>query len=129
MLIPFDPSLDMCRALEGNAWSCWAGASVVACGGTIEVWPGRNLAWCLLTRPALGGIRQITNAAAEVVATPLGRVEATVRADYPRGHRWMEILGFELETPLLKQYGPHGEDHVGYVRINNVLRSDGIQSN
>jgi len=27
-------------------------------------------------------------------------------------------LGFELETPLLRQYGHDGADHVGYVRIN-----------
>lgn len=129
MSIPFNLNLDVCRALEGNAWSGWVGASVVACGGTVPVWQGRNLAWCYLTRPAKRYLLKITNLAAEVIAHAPGRVEATVRADYPGGHRWMERLGFEVEAPLMRRFGPYGEDHVGYVRHNDVIRTNGIPSN
>ena len=41
----------------------------------------------------------------------------TVLKDFKQGHRWAKILGFELETPTLRAYGPAGEDHAGYVRI------------
>ena len=47
-----------------------------------------------------------------------GRVEFTVRADFEKGHRWAKMLGFTVESPLLRAYGPLGEDHVGYVRFN-----------
>ncbi len=51
----------------------------------------------------------------QLQATP-GRIEMTVRTDFPQGHRWAELLGFEQEA-VFKQYGPEGEDHVGYVRL------------
>lgn len=128
MGVPFTvPDLQVLQGLVGNSWTGHLGALAVACGGTIEVWPKRHLAWCYLTRPAVPHLRRITRLAAEITALPEGRVEATVRADFPRGHRWMEMLGFEVETPLLKRYGPYGEDHVGYVRFNDVIRTDCIQ--
>lgn len=46
-----------------------------------------------------------------------GRIEMTVRADFTKGQRWAQLLGFSVETPVLKNYGPLGEDHTGYVRI------------
>lgn len=123
---PFQLSREVAFALEGNAWTAMLAGSAVACGGTIEVWAGRSLSWCYLTRPSRKYLRRITKLAAEVVAIPPGRVEATVREDYPRGHRWMEMLGFEVETPLMRRFGPYGEDHVGYVRFNDVIRANGI---
>lgn len=104
--------------LVGNSWSCRVDDMTVACGGAVEVWPGRHNAWCYMTDPAMRHIRGITGKAREVLALPKGRIECTVRVDFEPGHKWMKILGFEVETPLLKAYGPYGEDHTGYVRFN-----------
>jgi hypothetical protein len=41
-----------------------------------------------------------------------------VHAGFKDGKRWAEALGFSVETPVLRQYGPDGADHVGYLRIN-----------
>jgi hypothetical protein len=32
--------------------------------------------------------------------------------------KWAKMLGFRVETPLLTMFGPEGESHVSYVRIN-----------
>jgi hypothetical protein len=42
----------------------------------------------------------------------------TVRKDFVQGHRWAQMLGFEMETPEMKAYDPQGATHVGYVRFN-----------
>ncbi len=47
-----------------------------------------------------------------------GRMEFTVRKDFAAGHVFARLLGFEVETPCMKSYGPFGEDHVGYIRMN-----------
>jgi hypothetical protein len=41
-----------------------------------------------------------------------------VRADFEMGNRWAKMLGFEVETPLMKNYWPGGIDAVGYVKHN-----------
>jgi hypothetical protein len=106
--------------LEGqNGGSGTVDGELVFCAGTIRQWPQRHVAWALL-HPTLSKRHMlwITREVQKNLARVQGRIEMTVRADFPSGQRWAEMLGFEVETPLLKQYGPEGEDHVGYTRIN-----------
>lgn len=112
-------TIEMGRALEGNAWSFRVGELIVACGGTQVMWPGRSAAWFYMTVFALPYKHTILKKVKEVLAAaPEGRVECTACASLLHRERWMRFLGFELESPLLKGYGPFGEDHVGYVRFN-----------
>ncbi len=111
-------TLEMGEALVGNAWSCKVGDLIVACGGTVQVWKGRNTAWLYMTPFGLPYKHTILKKAKEVLSIPKGRIECTACANLAHRIRWMKFLGFEVESPLLKAYGPFGEDHVGYVRFN-----------
>jgi hypothetical protein len=90
----------------------------VAAGGTIELWPGRHLAWAML--PSFSGphMLTVTRTAQQLIRAPRGRVEMVVLRSFELGHRWAKMLGFEVETPVLRQYAPDGSDFTGYVRFN-----------
>lgn len=90
----------------------------VCCAGLVQQWPGRHTAWAYLVRGTLPHMSWITPTARELIGAKPGRVEFTVRVDFPAGQRWARQLGFKVETPLLKAYGPEGEDHIGFVRFN-----------
>jgi len=115
--LPFD--VDTLMTLEKqNTWTAAVDGDPIACGGTIQQWPGRHHAWSLmneLTGPHMGFL---TKAAKQRLSFAEGRIELTVRADFAQGHRWAKLLGFQVETPVLVGYGPQGENHVGYVRFN-----------
>lgn len=91
---------------------------VVVCGGVMMQWKYRHTCWALLGPSAPKYISWITREARKVLAEVVGRIELTVRCDFPAGQRWAELLGFQVETPRLKAFGPEGEDHIGYVRLN-----------
>jgi hypothetical protein len=101
-----------------NSWTGVADGDPVVCGGTIAQWPGRHTAWVYLNPAAGPAMVRATREVGRKILDVRGRIEFTVRCDFRNGHRWAKLLGFEVETPLLKAYGPEGEDHVGYVRFN-----------
>lgn len=114
--VPFD--VDVAMALEKhNSWTAVDDGAPIACGGTLEQWRGRHQAWMYMTRGTAPHMLAITRAVKAKMAKAEGRVEMTVRADFEQGHRWAKMLGFQREA-FYKQYGPEGEDHVGYVRFN-----------
>jgi hypothetical protein len=100
-----------------NSWTAVVDGTPVACGGTTPYWPGRYMAWAYVAQGTRRLMPWITEEARKVLDRVSGRVEFTVRADFPAGQRWAEMLGFEVETPCLRRFGPEGEDHVGFVRI------------
>ena len=109
---------DVVRAMGVNAVSAIVDGDVIACGGAIQFWPGRWQLWALLSLTRSGShMTAITYAARRFVSTLQGRIEFTVRKDFDKGHRWARALGFKVETPLLVHFGPEGEDHVGYVKV------------
>lgn len=101
-----------------NSWTGVIDGQVMVCAGTILQWPGRHTAWAYVARGTLRHMPWITEEVKRALEKVKGRVEFTVRADFPAGLRWAKTLGFEIETPLLRGYGPEGEDHVGFVRFN-----------
>lgn len=103
---------------QQNSWSGVVDGAVLVCAGTIQMWPGRHQAWAYVARGTLRHMPWITEETRKVVEQVKGRIEFSVRADFLPGQRWAKALGFEVETPLLKAYGPEGEDHVGFVRFN-----------
>lgn len=106
-------------ALEASdCWTMVCDGDPIACGGVMEHWRGRYVAWIYMGKNASEHIVAITRIARDKVSRAKGRVEMTCRADFAQGLRWARMLGFVVETPLLKAYGPQGEDHVGFVRIN-----------
>lgn len=103
---------------QQNSWTGVVDGTPIACAGTIQQWPGRHMAWAYMGRNTGRHMVWITRAVRANLAQVKGRIELTVRADFAAGQRWAEMLGFRVETPCLERYGPHGEDHVGYARVN-----------
>jgi hypothetical protein len=101
-----------------NTWTGVVDGDPIICAGTIRQWPGRYVAWACIATGTLRHMPWITEEVLKNLATVSGRIEMTVRADFPAGQRWAKRLGFEIETPLMRAYGPRGEDHVGFVRVN-----------
>ena len=111
--------IDTLAVLEKqNSWTAVLDGDPIACGGLVEQWPGRYTAWTYLNAKSGPHMRFVTRAVAEKLDAVVGRIETTVRCDFKAGHRWMKLLGFEVETERMKAYGPEGEDHAGYVRFN-----------
>lgn len=90
----------------------------VAVAGILPQWRGVGMAWAWLGRGWRAEARAITaQVRAGLDASEFHRIEAAVKVDYDRGHRWMQTLGFTLETPLARKWGPDGADYSLYVRV------------
>jgi hypothetical protein len=93
---------------------------VLAIAGILPQWRGVGLAWAWLGRSWRRHAREITYEVARGLAqSDYHRVEAAVRVEYQRGHDWIKRLGFELETPVARKWGPDGADFSIYVRVRN----------
>lgn len=88
------------------------------CGGVMEMAPWRGLAWCYLAKD-LGTKMVLAHRVAKrlVDAVPYDRVEFEIRSEHEEGHRWVQLLGFELETACVRKYRYDGGDIARYVRI------------
>lgn len=115
----FDATRAVLEQLETqNSWTGVVDGSPVVCAGTYRQWPGRHVAWAYLGKSTGPHMLWITKQVLANLERVQGRVELTVRQDFPLGQRWAKMLGFRVETPCLEKYGPQGENHVGFVRIN-----------
>lgn len=132
----FFPDLGTQMALEQmpNVWTILWNDEPLLCGGTVEQWPGRHIAFAFLNKTTGRHMIFTTKAAIQIVNNVQGRVEFTVRRDFAKGHRWARLIGFHVEEcpdlmverlPVstrvpgqMKAFGPEGEDHVAYVRFN-----------
>lgn len=116
----FVPNITAIEALEqsDNCFTLLYEGLPVGAGGTIELWPNRHQAWAMLPEYGAAHLLPITRYAYEVVRVAPGRVEMQVIADFMPGRRWAMMLGFQVETPLLRAFGPDGKDYIGYVLFN-----------
>lgn len=112
--LPYTVGIDLERH---DAWTLFHGNRVVGCAGTMVMWRGRHLAWAYFNRDSGGHMVAVTRHTLAKLSLLRGRVEMTVQKDFVMGQKWARMLGFEIETPLLRAYGPDGEDHVGYVKF------------
>lgn len=106
------------QLMSQNSWTGVVDGDPVVCAGTVQQWPGRHVAWAYLAQNTGPHMLWITREVKKALARVEGRVELTVRKDFAAGHKWAALLGFEVETPCLKRFGPDKEDHTGYVRVN-----------
>lgn len=100
------------------AFAAVDGERVLACSGVIEMWEGRGAAWAMLAgnlgAQFIGVHRAVDNF---LRASHFRRIEATVDVGFNEGVRWIEMLGFTLETPCMPGYLPNGADAAMYVRM------------
>lgn len=107
-------------SLEGDfSFTAVDGDQVLGCAGLAEQWENRGIVWAYLSE-GIGPRRfvQIHKAVVRFLeVAPLERIEATVDIDFEEGHRWLRLLGFALEAPLMRRYRPDGGDSALYARV------------
>ena len=116
-------SIDGLRGLEcPYASTLMQDGLPLACAGAAKYWEGRALLWSFLSsRVDARNFRQVHAAAHQFLSgLPYRRLEASVEIGFEAGHRWLRLLGFKVETPLLRRFGCDGSDHVGYVLLRGT---------
>lgn len=94
------------------------GDEVLACAGVLELWPGRGAAWAFMAEGVGKRMLSVHRAVRRYFdVLDFRRLEAEVAVDFEQGHRWMRLLGFELESPRMRGYFPDGSDAALYVRV------------
>lgn len=88
-------------------------------GGTIQ-WEGVAHCWAIISDAIKAYPLEFHKVIKKLVDTSmvgidLHRLEATVRADFPMGEKWLISLGFEFEG-LLKCYGTDKSDYKLFAR-------------
>lgn len=87
--------------------------------GAIPQWKGRAIAWALLSPEAARYFVRVTRAVKNWLdECDFERIEAHADALFPASHRWLEMLGFERETPEpMRRFSPEGRPAYLYARI------------
>lgn len=103
----------------GCGFTAMADGRVVACAGCSEAWPGRAIAWALVSKDAGRNMVQLHRAVSGyLMASKHRRIEAWVDEGFIAGIRWMEMLGFACETPSPMQgFRPDGGACFLYARV------------
>ena len=92
---------------------------VLAVAAFFTIWPGR-VELCALLSELVGPSQMLSlhRATRRLISRAPGRIEATVDGRFEEGHRWMQMLGFTLETPNgMKGYLPNGGTSYLYARL------------
>lgn len=101
----------------GEAYAALIEGRPVACAGLVEMWPGRAIAWALLSRDAGPHFLKIHRAVARMLdLCPCHRVEAYADAGFPAASRWLETLGFAREG-VMRAFTADRRDCFLYARI------------
>lgn len=112
--------LERARLAEGpNAYTAKVDGRVIVCAGVVQGMQGQGVAWAFISHDAGKHMLAITRAVKRyLVVCPYERVEAVVDEGFDAGHRWLESLGFELETPKpMRKSRPDGGSSYLYARI------------
>lgn len=113
-----DPSHGATLEQADASFTAIENGRVVGCGGIMPVWAGRAIAWSVLSAnsgPCMVPIHIVTRRLLRMRSER--RIEATCDADFKAGHRWLRLLGFELEAARMEGFAPDGRPHSLYARI------------
>ena len=104
-------------AKQGLAWTAENEGRVLAIAGVEPQWENRAIAFALISGAAGPYFRAIHSAVADFLdRVPYRRIEATVDIGFEQGHRWIKMLGFEIEG-YMKAYRPDGADMLLYAKV------------
>lgn len=109
------------RTLEGPfAKTALLDGRPIACAGLANRWYESWIAWAYLSKDTAPHMLPITRAIRKMLPDlPKGRIEAATPMDYQAGRRWLELLGFNLETPFgMAHYTPDGRRFGLYSLVN-----------
>jgi len=108
------------RALDsiGIAVTVVDGDEIIACGGFLHYFPHRAEMWSILGEHANKHMVTLTRIGRRMLdGCSYRRVEATVASNFMEGHRWLNMLGFEIEREKIPFFGPNQETTDIYVRL------------
>lgn len=99
--------------------AAWHEGRVLGAAGLINVWPGRAVAWALLSKYIGPHLRECTKHIRFVLDNhPAKRIEMVVLKDFRAGNVWARLLGFKLETPNgMDAYFADGTAAMLYARV------------
>ena len=110
------------------------GGKIIGCAGVLPQWPGRAIAWAILSNriparawPAI--TRKVIQVFDIAHAQGHARIECTVDCEHFTGMEWARRLGF-AKPVRLERYSPSpspglpGRDHFLYRRFADQARAD-----
>ena len=99
-------------------WTVFADGKPIACAVLTGLSNARGTLWAFVGADAGPHMLAVYRAAERMLGTAkYSRIETVVIEGFAAGARWMEMLGFELETPNgMKSFGPNGETYMLYAR-------------
>lgn len=109
------------KQLEATeAYTVMADGKPVAVMGLLPLWNKRALAWTFIDRQAGPYMVPIhKRVKAFLQDAPFDRIEADTPVDFDPGHRWLEMLGFELEAVEMKKYYIDGRSGSLYAMVKH----------
>jgi RimJ/RimL family protein N-acetyltransferase len=145
VVVPFEPwhlswidfNEDAARALEGviqdmpnhgrmlatssKAYTGLYKGRVLGCVGLVPWWPGMMDLWMYLGKDAFVQKKQGLKALRWFMEhltkeMNLHRIQAVVKTDFEKGHRFAKFFGFKDEG-VMEQYGPNKESFNRYAKI------------
>lgn len=101
----------------GMAETLTQDGEVLAMWGAEQAWEGRVIVWALLSQN-IGRTMPVIHRHAVRFLERLDarRLETYVDVGFTPGHRWIKMLGFEVEG-YMKSFRPNGDDMVLYARV------------
>lgn len=112
-------------ALLGQAFTIreYPCGPVLFCGGAGISHSRHATLWSVFDKDAGKWLRAIDRCTRRFLARlEQLRVDTIVRADHVEGHRWVMMLGFELEVPVLTDYFEDGAGACIYRLNRNLLK-------
>tara|TARA_R100001163_G_scaffold1414_4_gene2270 strand:+ start:957 stop:1394 length:438 start_codon:yes stop_codon:yes gene_type:complete len=104
---------------NGDAFVGKSGSKIIAAAGVMDMWPGVGEGWAMLTPDAAGlsVVRKFKEMFDLIlIANNYHRIQATVRADFVKGIRFAQWLGFESEG-LMKKFDQDQNDFIRMAKI------------
>ena len=104
---------------QGLAWTAEHENQILAIAGVEPQWENRATAFALVSGAAGPYFWAIHSAVARFLdSTSYRRIEATVDVGFEQGHRWIKMLGFEIEG-YMRAYRPDGADMLLYAKVRS----------
>lgn len=105
-------------AVSAHSHAVFVNDRLMMCAGVQEYWRNRGEAWAVLDPLCRRDFLAIHNVVKRFFdICPITRIEAAVDVDFKPGHRWVKLLGFDLDAKVLKNYLPDGKDVSLYSRV------------
>ena len=99
------------------AWTILSDDKPVCIWGKTDIWQGRCVLWILMGEGSRTCMKRIIEISKETIDLMCEhRIEATTKATWRSGWRFLELLGFHAEC-VMRKYSSTGEDEVLFARV------------